>query len=193
MATSRNVEQPIRFEPEEPCPPLVALVVGLQGAALMLAPTVLNVAIAIRSSGLDDTYLSWGVFAAMLICAGLTALQALQLWRFGAGHIVLTWPAAMFIAIMVSAVTLSGPETFASLMVACSLIQIALAWWLPIMRRIITPVVSGTVIMLIAVSVLPIAFDSIPGSASRRPGDRRSRNRRSDTSGLGVHDTTRPR
>ena len=127
----------------------------------MLAPTVLNVAIAIRSSGLDDTYLSWGVFAAMLICAGLTAFQALQLWRFGAGHIVLTWPAAMFIAIMVSAVTRSGPETFASLMVACSLIQIALAWWLPILRRIITPLVSGTVIMLIAVSVLPIAFDSI--------------------------------
>ena len=160
MATG-NVEQPIRFEPEEACPPSVALVVGFQGAALMLAPTVLNVAIAIRSSGLDDIYLSWGVFAAMLICAALTAFQALQLWRFGAGHIVLTWPAAMFIAIMVSAVTLSGPETFASLMVACSLIQFALAWWLPIMRRIITPVVSGTVIMLIAVSVLPIAFDSI--------------------------------
>ena len=160
MAT-RNVEQPIRFEPEEPCPPSIALVVGFQGAALVLAPTVLNVAIAIRSSGLDDTYLSWGVFAAMLICAGITALQALQLWRFGAGHVVLAWPAAMFIAIMVSAVTRSGIETFATLMIACSLIQVALAWWLPTLRRIITPVVSGTVTMLIAVSVLPIAFDSI--------------------------------
>ena len=160
MAT-RNVEQPIRFEPEEPCPPSIALVVGFQGAALVLAPTVLNVAIAIRSSGLDDTYLSWGVFAAMLICAGITAFQALQLWRFGAGHVVLAWPAAMFIAIMVSAVTRSGVETFATLMIACSLIQVALAWWLPALRRIITPVVSGTVTMLIAVSVLPIAFDSI--------------------------------
>ncbi len=160
MAT-RNVEQPIRYEPEEPCPPSFALVVGFQGAALVLAPTVLNVAIAIRSSGLDDTYLSWGVFAAMLICAGITALQALQFWRFGAGHVVLAWPAAMFIAIMVSAVTRSGIETFATLMIACSLIQVALAWWLPTLRRIITPVVSGTVTMLIAVSVLPIAFDSI--------------------------------
>ena len=159
--TAKDTEQPIKFEPEEACPPRIALVVGCQGAALVLAPTVLNVAIAIRASGLGDTYLAWSVFAAMLICAAITAFQAVQLWRFGAGHVVLTWPAAMFIAITVSTVTMAGPATFASLMILCSLIQIALAWWLPTLRRIITPVVAGTVTMLIAVSVLPIAFDSV--------------------------------
>ncbi len=128
---------------------------------LVLAPTVLNVAIGIRSSGLDDVYLTWGVFATMLICAGITAFQAVQLRRFGAGHVVLAWPAAMFIAIMATTVTTAGLATFASLMVVGSLIQIGLAWWLPILRRIITPVVSGTVTMLIAVSVLPIAFDTV--------------------------------
>ncbi len=127
----------------------------------MLAPTVLNVSIAIRSAGLDDSHLTWGVFAAMLICAAITALHASQVWRFGAGHIVLAWPAAMFIAIMVTTVSIAGLSTFASLMVVCSLIQVALAWWLPTVRRIITPVVSGVVTMLIAVSVLPIAFNSV--------------------------------
>ena len=159
--TARSVEQPIQFEPEEACPPSVALAVGFQGAVLVLAPTVLNVAIAIRSSGLDDIYLTWGVFATMLICAGITAFQALQLGRFGAGHVVLAWPAAMFIAIMATMVTTAGLATFASLMVVGSLIQIGLSWWLPTLRRIITPVVSGTVTMLIAVSVLPIAFDAV--------------------------------
>ena len=139
----------------------MALVVGFQGAALVLAPTVLNVSIAIRSAGLDDSHLTWGVFAAMLICAAITALHASQVWRFGAGHIVLAWPAAMFIAIMVTTVSIAGLSTFASLMVVCSLIQVALAWWLPTVRRIITPVVSGVVTMLIAVSVLPIAFNSV--------------------------------
>ena len=159
--TTRSNEEPVRFEPEEACPPSVALAVGFQGAALVLAPTVLNVVIAIRASGLDDSYLTWSVFAAMLICAVVTALQAFQLRRFGAGHAVLSWPAAMFIAIMVAAITRAGPETFASLLVVCSLLQVALAWWLPTLRRIVTPVVSGTVTMLIAVSVLPIAFDSV--------------------------------
>jgi len=159
--TAGSAEQPIRFEPEEPCPPSIALLVGFQGAALVLAPTVLNVAIAIRSSGLDDSYLTWSVFAAMVICAAITALQAFQLRRFGAGHVVLAWPAAMFIAIMVATVSAAGLATFASLMIVCSFIQVALAWWLPTLRRIVTPTVSGTVTMLIAVSVLPIAFDSV--------------------------------
>ena len=110
--TTRSTEPQILYEPEEACPPLVALTVGFQGAVLVLAPTVLNVVIAFRASGLDDTYLTWGVFAAMLICAAITALQAFQFHRFGAGHIVLTWPAAMFIAIMVSAVSAGGPESF---------------------------------------------------------------------------------
>lgn len=159
--TSRIAEQPIQFEPEEACPLSVALVVGFQGAALIVAPTVLNVAIAIRASGLDDTYLAWSVFAAMVICAVVTAAQALQLWRFGAGHVALSWPAAMFIAIMVGTISAAGPATFASLMLVCSIIQVALAWWLPALRRIITPTVAGTVTMLVAVSVLPIAFDII--------------------------------
>ena len=139
----------------------MALLVGFQGAALVVAPMVLNVAIAIRSSGLDDSYLTWSVFSAMVICAGITALQASQVQRFGAGHVVLAWPAAMFIAIMVATVTAAGLATFASLMIVCSLMQVALAWWLPTLRRIVTPTVSGTVTMLIAVSVLPIAFDSV--------------------------------
>ena len=158
---NNSAEQAIRFEPEEVCPLSTALLVGFQGAVLIVAPTVLNVAIAIRSSGLDDSYLTWSVFAGMLICGVITAGQALQLGRFGAGHVALTWPAAMFIAIMVGTISAAGPATFAGLMVVCSLIQVALAWWLPLLRRIITPTVSGTVTMLVAVSVLPIAFDTV--------------------------------
>ncbi len=168
--TAGSDEQPIGFEPEEACPPSTALVVGFQGAALVLAPTVLNVAVAVRSSGLDDTYLTWSVFAALLISGAITAFQAFQAWRFGAGHIVLTCPAALFIAIMVTTVTSAGLPTFASLLVVCCVIQVALAWWLPMLRRIFTPVVTGTVTMLIAVSVLPIAFDSVQDLPSGAPG-----------------------
>ena len=46
-------------------------------------------------------------------------------------------------------------------MVLSSLFYLAVAAWLPLLRRIITPVVSGTVLMLIAAMVLPIAFDRL--------------------------------
>ena len=49
----------------------------------------------------------------------------------------------------------------ASLIVLSSLFYLALAAWLPLLRRIITPVVSGTVLMLIAALILPIAFDRL--------------------------------
>ena len=167
--TARSADQPIQYEPEEACPPIVALIVGFQGAALVLAPTVLNVAIGFRAAGLDETWLVWGVFAGMLTCAVMTALQVFRFGRFGAGHIVLTWSSAIFLAILATTIDAVGPETFASLLVICSLVQIALARWLPTLRRIITPVVSGTVTMLIAVSVLPIAFDTVQRVPSDAP------------------------
>ena len=49
----------------------------------------------------------------------------------------------------------------ASLIVISSLFQFLLASRLSLLRRLFTPVVSGTVIMLIAVTVMPIVFDTL--------------------------------
>ena len=172
MAT-RAAEQPIQYEPEEAAPPQVALLVGLQGAVVLLAPTVINVVVGFRVAGLGDTWLVWGVFAALLITAAVTALQGYQIARFGSGHIVLTCAAGLFIGNLVAANDSAGPATYATLLIICSLFQVALAWWLPVLRRIFTPVVTGTVTMLIAVSILPYGVDSIrnlPAGASPSDG-----------------------
>ena len=66
-----------------------------------------------------------------------------------------------FIAISITALAEGGPAMLASLIVVSSLLQFALAAWLPLLRRIITPVVSGTVLMLIAAMLIPIAFDNL--------------------------------
>ncbi len=49
----------------------------------------------------------------------------------------------------------------ASLIVVSSLVQFALAARLSLLRRIFTPVVSGTVVMLIAVTVMPVIFGTL--------------------------------
>ncbi len=49
----------------------------------------------------------------------------------------------------------------ASLIVVSSLFQFVLAARLSLLRRIFTPVVSGTVIMLVAVTIMPIVFDTL--------------------------------
>ena len=49
----------------------------------------------------------------------------------------------------------------ATLIVISSLFQFILAARLSLLRRIFTPVVTGTVIMLIAATVMPIVFDTL--------------------------------
>ena len=159
--TSPEANQAIRYEPDEPCPPLIALGVGLQGVMLVLATIVLIVAITARAGGQGDSYLAWAVFASLVIAGGLTALQAARFWRFGAGHLLIMGPTPNYVAVSVLALAAGGPALLASLTVAASLFYIALSVWLPLLRRIITPVVSGTVLMLIAATILPVALGRV--------------------------------
>lgn len=158
----------LRYEADEACPYWVSLGVGLQGMVFAIAPLVLIVAITARAGGQDQVYISWAVFAALIIAGVLTALQASKFWRFGAGYVLIMGTTPNFVAISVLALTAGGPELLASLIVVSSLSYLALAVWLPFLRRIITPVVSGVVLMLIAAAVLPIALDRVnelPGTA----------------------------
>lgn len=163
----------VRYEPEDKCPPLLLLGVGVQGVMLILATIVLVVAVTARAGGQDDSYISWAVFAALVIAGALTALQGTRIPRFGAGHILLVGPTSTYIAVSALALDVGGQALLASLTVASALLCLMLSHWLPMLRRIITPVVSGTVLMLIAVSVLPLALDRIrdvPDSVARAGG-----------------------
>ncbi len=163
----------IRFEPDDACPLGVLVGVGLQGAMMVVASIVLVLAVTARAGGQDDSYLSWAVFISLIIAGVLTALQASRVGRFGAGHVLIMGPTLHFVAISVQALEAGGPALLASLTVASSLFYLLLALWLPLLRRIITPVVSGTVLILIAVSILPIGLDSIrevPAGSSEAAG-----------------------
>ena len=156
-----SVNDAIRYEADESCPPLIALSVGLQGVMLGVAPLVLIVAITAAAGGQDDSYLRWAVFAALIIAGVLTAVQATRFRRMGAGHIMIMGTTPNFVAVSALALEGGGPALLASLIVVASVFYLALAIWLPLLRRIITPVVSGTVLMVLAVTLVPIALDRV--------------------------------
>ncbi|MCY3667767.1 MAG: hypothetical protein OXH81_19060 [Gemmatimonadetes bacterium] len=159
--SSARANANIRYELDERCPLPVAIGVGVQGIMIGLAPTVLIVAITALAAGQDESYLSWAVFAALIISGVNTALQAAKIGRLGGGHILIMGATPNFIAVSILAIEEGGTAMLASLIVLSSLFYLALAAWLPLLRRIITPVVSGTVLMLIAALILPIAFDRL--------------------------------
>jgi len=157
ISTNEN----IRYEPEEKPPIAVALGVGLQAALVILAPIALTVVIVGRIAQQPEEYISWAVFAALLISGLTTVLQAVRFGRLGSGYVLMMGTSGTFIAVCVGALIQGGPETMATLIVVSALFQFVLAARLSWLRRIFTPVVSGTVIMLIAATVMPIAFASL--------------------------------
>lgn len=159
--TSEGDRSNVRYEPDEKPPLLLTAGLGVQFAVLVVAGIILTPAIVIRVAGGDEVFLVWAAFAALLVSGLTTILQAKRLGPIGAGYILIMGTSGAFIAVSVTALSQGGPAMLATLVFASSLVQFSLARRLSLLRRIFTPAVTGTVIMLIPVTVMPIIFDTL--------------------------------
>ena len=157
----------LRYEAEGTPPAWLVLGQGAQLALLTINSSVMVAAVIFRGGGAAH-YLLWGVFATVL-CGGVgTILQALRRGRVGAGYCVPTVASAIFIGVCAAALASGGPALLATLVVVVSLLQMAISTRLSLVRRMLTPAVTGTVIMLLPVSVMPILarlLDQTPADA----------------------------
>ncbi len=152
----------IRHEPHETPPAAVAVGLGLQYTALYLAAIVITPVILVRAAGATgDAHLTWIVFATLLVTGVSSLLQAARVWRVGAGYPLLIGSSWAFLAVCVSALEAGGAALMATLICVSSVFQFGLAARLAWLRRIITPTVAGTVVMLIAASVASILFEQL--------------------------------
>ena len=151
----------VRYQPDEKPPTALAVGLGLQLALLNLGGIVLTPAIVVRAAGGTEAFLSWAVFAAVAISGLTTVLQAVRVGRLGAGYVLAMGTSGAFIAICVTAIADGGPAMLATLVLVSSFFQFAFSARLSLLRRILTPTVAGTVIMLIPVTVMPIVFDML--------------------------------
>ena len=161
--------QDVRYEPHER--PGIALTagLGLQYALLSIASVVLTPTVMIAIAGESEAYLTWAVFAALVISGITTAIQARPIGRIGAGYILVMGSTSAYLAVGVSALQQGGPGLLASLIVISSLFQFVLASKMSLLRRVFTPTVAGTVLMLIPVTISPIILRKladVPESAS---------------------------
>ena len=157
-----------RYEPHEGPPPLLSLGLGLQSALLIVAPIVLFPLILAQSAGVDDAVVSWSVFAMLAVNGATIMLQAVRIGPVGCGLMVLAFPSSISIPFCVVALVEGGPAVLAALILISGLFQIAVSFRLSYLRRIVTPTVSGTVIILLAMSVMAVVLaraDEVPDGA----------------------------
>ena len=158
MASHSGESAKIRYAVDEHPPHLLAAGLGFQVVVLILAGIVLTPLIVLRSAGTGEEYTSWVVFAALCVCGITTIIQARPIGPIGAGYVLYMGTSGAFLAVSVTAVKLGGISLLATLVTVAALFQFAFASRLALLRKIITPAVGGTVIMLIAVTVFPLIF-----------------------------------
>ncbi len=169
QAEATGANQNVRYEPDERLSPTLTFGLGFQYAALIVGGIVLTPAIIVRAAGESEIYLTWAVFAALAVSGFTTVIQAVRVGRIGAGYPLLMGTSGAFIAVSVTALAEGGPGMLAILVVISSLFQFALSERLALFRRIITPAVAGTVIMLISVTIMPITFDMLTSVPAGTP------------------------
>ena len=154
-------------EPEIPSTPdariPMPLTVGLslQLAVLVLPGAVLIPTIVFRGAGQPEEVMLWAVFASVVVAGATTVLMAIRAGRFGAGYLVARGASAATIAVSIAALAAGGPALLATLVLVLAVSQFAFSARLSLFRRILTPTVTGTIIILTPVTVMPVIFQQL--------------------------------
>lgn len=157
MSQSSSERSVLRYAVDENPPHLMSALLGFQVVCLIIGGIALTPVILLQATGTMQ-FATWVVFAALMVSGATTVLQARPIGPFGAGYSLFMGTSGAFIAVSMAAVEAGGLPLLATLVVVSSLFQFALSMRLGALRRIVTPAVGGTVVMLIAVAVFPIAF-----------------------------------
>ena len=158
-----------RRHSEAKIPASLSVGLALQIACLVLPGAVMIPTVVFRAAGQPEDVLLWAVFASVAISGATTMLQARRIGWFGAGYILAIGTSGAAIAVSIAALAAGGPALLAAMVVVVSLVQFAFAARLSLFRRILTPTVTGTVLMLTPVTVMPVMFAQLKNVPSLTP------------------------
>ena len=153
-----------RYEAHESPPFLASLGFGAQFSLIASATMLVTPVVVANASGRGDSYLSWMVFASLVVCGASTLLQTRRLGPVGAGAVLPMFTAAFSIPFCINAVVDGGPATLTTLVLVSAAAQLVISRWLFILRRLVTPTVGGTVMMILSItlaSVVPRLLEEV--------------------------------
>ena len=171
MTTSGS--QNPRYEADENPPPWHSLGFGAQFSLIASATLLVTPVVVAKASGRDNEYLVWMVFASLVVAGLSTLIQVRRIGLVGSRSMLPMFTAAFSIPFCITAVTDGGPATLAALVLVCGIGQLAIARWLFVLRRIVTPVVGGTVLMILSITLASVVPRLLPDA--------------SDENSLGAH------
>ena len=156
-----QVNETVLYQPDERPSHPTSVVHGFQNVMTAMASMAAAASIIAVAGGQSLGYLSWIFFSALVVCGIGHILQTFRLWRFGSGYSLSVNSGSAFIAICIAALLAGGPALLSSLIVVSSLIQFVFITRLSWLRRVISPLVAGTVLMLLASTIITVVLSRL--------------------------------
>ncbi len=168
FATATATQSP-RLEVDENPPIPTTAGLGLQFSLLASATLLVTPVIVAQASGLGDWYINWMVFASLVVVGISTLIQARRIGPIGGGVVLPMFTAAFAIPFCITAVVDGGPATLTTLVIISAVIQLAVSKWLFLLRRIVTPIVGGTVMMILSITLASVVFKLLDDATAAEP------------------------
>ncbi|MGF1450313.1 MAG: uracil-xanthine permease family protein [Opitutales bacterium] len=136
-------------------PPLQALMAGFLQVAAMFVGCITPALIFCAAVDVPDGAQGY-LLSMALLTAGLgTFLQARRLGPIGSGLLSVNGTSFAYVTLVVTAGQQGGIALACGMALAAVPVQFVLAFFLPFLSRVISPLVAGTVVMIIGLSLIP--------------------------------------
>lgn len=128
--------------------------------AVIFIPNVLG-----KTAGVAPEQLAFITFGTIIVAAVFTFLQSRTRFGIGAGFLLFTGSYSAFVLCSVDAVKLGGLPLLATMTLLTAPVVFLYTFFIRFFRHIITPAVGGVVVLLIAMSMVPIGLSLWAGDA----------------------------
>ena len=122
-----------------------------------------------KATSTPSDQVAFVTFATLIVAALGTLFQALRVGKIGCGFVLFIGSYSAFLACTLLAVQMGGLELMATMTLLCAPVVIFYSYFLRFLRHIVTPPVGGVLIILVALSLMPIAIDLWQGGGPGMP------------------------
>ena len=146
-------------------PPLgITLLLALQYTLLNIGGMMLSPLIISAAVGLDPGQTEYLVFVTLLVGSISTFIQVARVGNIGSGYLMVLGPSGAFIACSISAVSMGGLPLLGTMTLITAPVEALISYLIRFFRKVFTPALGGTVIMLVAILLLPLTIELWSGT-----------------------------
>ncbi len=163
----------LQYSADENPPHLLSLGLAGQHVLFMLSGVVFIPILLAKTGRATPEEVEYLAFVSILVSAVTSLIQVVRIGAVGSGYVLFMGTSGAFIACTLDAVDQGGLALAATLAMLSAPLEFLISYFFRFLRKIFTPAVGGVVIMLVAVTIIPITLglwvgeEGSPGAGSR--------------------------